>query len=309
VRDNETLLLHYNTSARRRRSIHFTTAHKNLVSMVPSRIAVVTGANKGIGYFVALQLGLSGLFSDIILGCRDPGRGSIAMKEIQAKVDDSPHNAKVHSLPLVIGDPRSHTSFCKKLEEEFGGTVDVLVNNAGFAYKGADPTPFKEQTAKTLEINYFGLVQFTENMLPLLRKGTDARVVNVASMAGRLRQVSPELQAKFSSPELTIAELNGLMKGFADDVQKGVHQEKGWSRSNYGMSKLGVIAATNVFARDEASNNISINSCCPGYCDTDMTSNKGPRPPEEGAKNAVIPATMENPPTGKYFSDYQVAKW
>lgn len=277
--------------------------------MVPSRIAVVTGANKGIGYFIALQLGLSGLFSDIILGCRDSTRGATARNEIQGKIDASSYDANVHCLPLVIGNDQSHTEFCERLDKEFGGAVDVLVNNAGFAYKGSDPTPFEGQTKKTLEINHYGLVAFTQKMLPLLRKGTDARIVNVASMAGRLGQVSPELQAKFTDPQLTIPQLNALMKEFDDDVQKGVHKANGWSSSNYGMSKLGVIAATNVWAREEAGNNIRVNSCCPGYCDTDMTSGKGPRPPVEGARNAVLPATMENPPTGAYFSDYKVSTW
>jgi len=277
--------------------------------MQPPRIAVVTGANKGIGYFIALQLGLSGLFSDVIIGCRDSIRGETAMNEIQKKIDGSSNNAKIHSLPLVIGNDRSQTEFCERLEKEFGGVVDVLVNNAGFAYKGSDPTPFEVQTAKTLETNFYGLVKFTQQMLPLLRKGTDARIVNVASMAGNLRQVSQKLKAEFTDPQLTIKQLNGLMKAFEDDVQKGVHTEKGWSNSNYGISKLGAIAATKVFAREEAGNKITINSCCPGYCDTDMTSHKGHRPPEEGAKNAVIPATIENPPTGEHFSDYKVSTW
>ena len=232
------------------------------------------------------------------------------MNEIQEQVNlSSSSNVKIHSLPLIVGNDHSQTEFCKRLETEFGGVVDVLVNNAGFAYKGSDPTPFKGQTAKTFETNYYGLVTFTQQMLPLLRKGTDARIVNVASMAGYLTQVSPKLQANFSHPQLTIPELNGLMKSFEDDVQNGVHRENGWSNSNYGMSKLGVIAATKVFARQEAGNNISVNSCCPGYCDTDMTSHRGPRPPEEGAKNCVIPATMENPPTGEHFADYSVSTW
>ena len=278
--------------------------------MVPSRIAVVTGANKGIGYFIALQLGLSGLFSDIILGCRDSTRGTTARNEIQGKIDASSYDSKVYCLPLVIGNDQSHTKFCERLDKEFGGAVDVLVNNAGFAYKGSDPTPFEGQTQKTLEINHYGLVAFTQQMLPLLRKGTDARIVNVASMAGRLGQVSPQLQAKFTNPQLTIPQLNALMKEFEDDVQAGVHKEHGWSSSNYGMSKLGVIAATNVWAREEAGKDgIRVNSCCPGYCSTDMSSHKGSRPPVEGARNAVIPATMENPPTGAYFSDYKVSTW
>jgi carbonyl reductase 1 len=77
--------------------------------------------------------------------------------------------------------------------------------------------------------------------------------------------------------------------------------------SNKGMSKLGVIAATKVFAREEPS--ISVNSCCPGYCNTDMTSNMGRRSPDDGAKNAIIPATMKNPPTGEHFADFGVSTW
>ncbi len=93
-----------------------------------------------------------------------------------------------------------------------------MVNNAGFAYKGSDPTPFKDQTKKTLETNYHGLVHFTETILPLLRKGTDPRLINVASFTGRLSQVSPALQAKFSTETLTMAELNALMNKFEEDV-------------------------------------------------------------------------------------------
>jgi carbonyl reductase 1 len=278
--------------------------------MVPSspsssgRVAVVTGANKGIGFFIALQLGLSGLFSNIILGCRDPSLGSIASTEIQNQLPDT---VTVKSLPLTIGDKESHQQFHDSIEKEFG-RLDCLVNNAGFAYKGSDPTPFIGQTKKTFEINFYGTVDFTQTMLPLLRKGIDARLVNVASMAGRLSQLSPELQSEFSDPSLTIPKLYELTNKFEADVQAGVHQQNGWSSSNYGMSKLALIAATKVWAREEKPT-ISVNCCCPGYCRTDMSSQRGPRPPEEGARNAVIPATMESPPTGEYFSDYQVATW
>jgi len=273
--------------------------------MTPNRIAVVTGANKGIGYFIALQLGLSGLFSNIILGCRDIQRGTTAANQIQALVQGKA-DTKIEFSPLVIGDTASHSSFCERMETEFG-KVDVLVNNAGFAYKGADPTPFEGQTEKTLNINYFGLVDFTEKMLPLLRKGSDARIVNVASMAGRLGQVSPELQKKFSDESLTIDNLNTLMNQFKSDVQAGTYKVNGWSSSNYGLSKLGVIAATKIWARQEPT--IKVNACCPGYCATDMSSHKGPRSPDDGAKNAVISATMENPPTGEFYRDYKVATW
>lgn len=274
-----------------------------MVPLTP-RVAVVTGANKGIGYFIALQLGLSGLFSKIILGCRDPTRGGIAANEMN---EIAAGKAEFQFMPLTIGEKESHSSFFQRMQEEFG-KVDVLVNNAGFAYKGSDPTPFKGQTEKTLGVNYYGLVDFTETMLPLLRKGDDPRLVNVASMSGYLNQVSPDLQKKFADKSLTIPELNQLMDEFAAAVEAGDHKKKGFSNSNYGMSKLGVIAATRIWARQEAGT-ISVNSCCPGYCATDMSSNRGPRPAEEGARNAVIPATMPNPPNGAHFTDYKVGQW
>jgi carbonyl reductase 1 len=269
-----------------------------------SRVAVVTGANKGIGYFIALQLGLSGLFSSVILGCRDTGCGLAAVDQMKMLSEKSAVEYKF--IPLTIGDETSHDEFCQQVEAEFG-KVDVLVNNAGFAYKGSDPTPFQGQTRKTLQINYFGLVDFTERMMPLLRKGSDPRLVNVASMAGRLGQVSAGRQQQFAAESLTIPKLSKLMEEFAEDVQKGDHKQQGWSNTNYGMSKLGVIAATRVWARQEPS--IKVNCCCPGYCATDMTSQRGTRPPEDGAKNAVIPATMESPPTGAFFRDYKITAW
>jgi carbonyl reductase 1 len=245
-----------------------------------NRVAVVTGANKGIGYFIALHLGMSGLFSKIILGCRDAERGLAAANELQSKIQGKSETT-FQFAPLTIGDTESHSKFGQQMQEEFG-KVDVLVNNAGFAYKGSDPTPFKDQTQKTLDINCFGLADFTEKMLPLLRKGRDPRLVNVASKAGRLSQVSSDLQKQFTDESLTIEQLHALMNEFKNDVQAGTNEASGWSNSNYGISKLGVIAATNIWARQESS--IKVNSCCPGYCDTDMTSHGGPRPAEEGAK-------------------------
>lgn len=272
------------------------------------RVAVVTGANKGIGYFIALQLGLSGLFEHVILGCRDATRGQAAVDSIQQQLSSTASSTKASFLPVEIGNPDSHTRFRQLLEENFGGQLDVLVNNAALAFKGADPTPFEQQTKPTLDVNFRGTVDFTETLLPLLQKGRDPRLVNVASMAGRLKQLSPKLQQQFASPTLTITELRQLVDTFATDVEKGQHAKQGWSNSNYGMSKLAVIAATKVWARDY-SGTIAVNCICPGYCSTDMSSHKGPRSAEDGAKNAVLPATMKDPPTGQFFENMEVSEW
>jgi carbonyl reductase 1 len=277
------------------------------------RIALVTGANKGIGFCIAVQLALSGLFSHIVLGCRDPTRGDAAVSRIQAQLNTiSPPSAScttISYLPLTLGDKQSHQQLRKSLEEQFG-KVDVLINNAAMAYKGADPTPHEEQCKPTLDVNFRGTVDLTEELLPLLRLGNDARVVNVASMAGRLRQLrSSQLRSKFTSPELTMEELQSYVDQYERDVLDGTYQQKGWGGSNYGMSKLAVIAATRIWAREEAEHGIKVNCCCPGYCDTDMTSHRGTRSPEDGARNAVIPATMEHAPTGQFFQNYEVSNW
>lgn len=285
------------------------------ISAAVGRVAVVTGANKGIGYFIALQLGLSGLFQHIILGCRSVPCGQAAVAQLQPLL---PPNVKATFLPLTLGDDQSHHHFRSLLEQELqtsaSGTtppqVHVLVNNAAIAFKGSDPTPFKAQTKPTLDINFRGTVAFTETMLPLLRRaGKNARIVNVASAAGSLSQVSPHLQQQFASPTLTMAELQTLLDQFEQDVQAGSHKAQGWSNSNYGMSKLAVIAATQIWAREEAVYGMVVNACCPGYCATDMSSHRGTRSPEDGAKNAVLPAIMDNPPTGQFFANLRIRKW
>ena len=289
------------------------------------RVAVVTGANKGIGYFIALQLGLSGLFEHVILGCRDMSRGQAALSSLQPLLPSSVH-ASV--LPLTLGDHDSHVQFKKQLETLLEGNsdsgssaakVDVLVNNAAIAFKGSDPTPFAQQTKPTLDINFRGTVDFTEEMMPLLRRAAKepqpkdgsggARIVNVASMAGRLSQVRQDWQDRLSSPTLTMPELHQIMNQFEADVQAGVHKQQGWSNSNYGMSKLAVVAATKIWAREEKDNGVCVNCICPGYCATDMSSQQGTRSAEDGAKNAVLPATMKNPPTGAFFADMKLREW
>jgi carbonyl reductase 1 len=268
------------------------------------RVAVVTGSNKGVGYFIALQLGLSGLFQHIILACRDSSRAATAVASIQAQL---PSSVQVRATPpLALGDFNSHVDLVKFLDDKYG-KVDCFVNNAAIAFKNADPTPFAQQTKPTLDVNFRGTVHLTEALLPLLRKGSDPRVVNVASMAGRLSQVSSDLQTRFASPALTMNELHELVNDFETSAQRGEHWARGYGGSNYGMSKLAVIAATKVLARNNPY--IAINCCCPGYCKTDMSSQQGVRDPADGAKNAVLPATMENPPTGEFFADYHVSTW
>jgi len=283
------------------------------------RVCVVTGANKGIGYHIAEQLKESGEFGSIILGCRDETQGREAALELGLPCE--------FIAPLDLSNPSSITSFAAAVEKS-KGRLDGLVNNAGFAFKSSDPTPFAEQTGPTLATNYWGTVALTEALLPLLRKPTtaDPFVVNVASMAGALRQIQgATLQERFTGPNLDLSTLNGLVNKFERDVKEGKHKSEGWGNSNYGFSKLALIAYTKVLAREETSRGageprVLVNCCCPGYCDTDMSSHRGTRSAADGARNAVMLALQRNkegsgagpdgaPLHGEFFQNYKVSEW
>jgi len=257
---------------------------------------VVTGANKGIGYHTAEQLVKAGGLR-VIAACRDPDRGQQAARHLGAEF-----------VQLDISDEGSIGAFVQYIASKYG-RLDVLVNNAAIAFKGADPTPFQGQTLPTLRTNFWGTVALTDQLLPLLRRGRSPRVVNVASMAGRLGQVSGSLQRRFSSPALTRDELFALVRKFQDDVAAGRHRQEGWGNSNYGLSKLALIAYTLLVAREEG-NAMRANACCPGYCDTDMSSHRGPRSPAEGARNATMLALLrDDGPTGAFVRDMQISEW
>ena len=229
--------------------------------------------------------------------------------------------------PVDISNPKSVSSFTATVETT-KGKLDGLVNNAGTAFKSSDPTPFAEQTGPTLATNYWGTVALTEALLPLLRKPTtaDPFVVNVASMAGALRQIQgATLQERFTGPNLDLSTLNGLVNKFERDVKEGKHKSEGWGNSNYGFSKLALIAYTKVLAREETSRGageprVLVNCCCPGYCDTDMSSHRGTRSAADGARNAVMLALQRNkegsgagpdgaPLHGEFFQNYKVSEW
>lgn len=148
---------------------------------------------------------------------------------------------KFHQLD--IDSSESIATFKNYISITYGG-LDVLINNAAIAYKVASTFPFSEQATNTIRVNFTGTLNLTRALLPLIR--AHGRIVNVSSMVSKLSQVSVDLQKQFYDPALTEERLVGLMQRFVDDVIAGCHQERGWSNTAYGMSKLGVTALTKV---------------------------------------------------------------
>ncbi|XP_012517272.1 PREDICTED: carbonyl reductase [NADPH] 1-like, partial [Propithecus coquereli] len=126
-----------------------------------SRVVLVTGANKGIGFAIARDL-CRQFSGDVVLTARDAARGQAAVQQLQAE-GLSP---RFHQLD--IDDLQSIRALRDFLRSEYGG-LDVLVNNAGIAFKTADPTPFHIQAEVTMKTNFFGTRDVCTELLPLIK--------------------------------------------------------------------------------------------------------------------------------------------
>lgn len=203
------------------------------------KLAIVTGANKGIGF--AIVRGLCKRFDGVVyLTSRDEGRGKAAVSELN-KEELSP---KYHQLDIT--DKKSIEVFRDYIKEKYGG-IDVLVNNAAIAFKNDAKEPAAVQAEETLRINYFSVLMTCEILFPLLRNG--ARVVNVSSSCGHLSLIPSEsLRNRFKDPKLTIPELSDLMNKYIEDTKQGI-QSAEWGNSSYVVSKVGLTALTMIQQR------------------------------------------------------------
>eukprot|EP00300_Choanocystis_sp_HF-7_P024380 c25816_g1_i1.p1 GENE.c25816_g1_i1~~c25816_g1_i1.p1 ORF type:complete len:267 (+),score=56.37 c25816_g1_i1:41-841(+) len=264
-------------------------------------VAVVTGANKGIGFEIARQLIERGVH--VFVGGRNLNLVEDATARLQQEAGPS-----CEALLIDINDPSTINSAAETVLRTQGG-LDILVNNAAIAFKSSDPTPFAQQARPTIATNYFGTTAVTDAFLPHMRPG--AKIVNVASQLGNLNSLqSDQLRSQFRSDDLTRTELDGLMEQFVTAVEQGTHSAEGWPNSCYAMSKIGVIALTRVQARAYAERSISAFAVCPGYCKTDMTNNSGMRSSSVGAATPAWLGLEGDPElSGKFFFDKRVLQW
>ena len=236
-------------------------------------IALITGANKGIGLEIARQLGTQGI--TVLIGARDEKRGSVAAEKLQAE------NIDAHAVQLDVTNQQSIDAAAKHIESEFG-KLDILVNNAGIAIDNAPPSQLDmEILRRTYETNFFGVFAVTKAMLPLLHKSQAGRIVNISSGLGSLTQNS--------DPNYEYAQIKYLA---------------------YNSSKTALNALTVQFAYELKDTPIKVNSADPGYVATDLNNNTGPRTVQQGASTPVRLATLPaDGPTGSYFDDNGVVPW
>uniref|UniRef100_A0A023GHC5 carbonyl reductase (NADPH) n=1 Tax=Amblyomma triste TaxID=251400 RepID=A0A023GHC5_AMBTT len=275
--------------------------------MSSTRVAVVTGGNKGIGLSIVKFL-CQQFDGDVFLTARDEKRGNAAVSELNKQL----LRPKFHQLD--IDDLESIRKFRDFLKSTYGG-LDVLVNNAGIAYKQDSTAPFGEQAEVTVKTNFFGTLNVCKELFPLLRP--HARVVNVSSMCGMLQRIpGEELKKKLSNPNITLEELCSLMEEFVQAAKEGKNKEKGWGQSAYNASKVGVTVLSFIQQREfneDPREDLVVNAVHPGYVDTDMSSHKGPLTPDQGADAptylAMLPPNINSPKGEFVWNDRTVTPW
>jgi NAD(P)-dependent dehydrogenase (short-subunit alcohol dehydrogenase family) len=250
------------------------TAGKDTLNVVGSSIAVVTGANKGLGKEISRQLAAKGIH--VLMGARNSERGEKAEAELRAQ------GLGVEFIQIDVTSQVSVDQACANVERRHG-RLDILVNNAGVAldwFAGSELTA--DALEKTFETNVFGAFRVTKAFLPLLRKSKHGRIVNMTSGLGSLT-----LNADPKSP---LASRNTLVA--------------------YGASKAALNMITVRLANELKSAGIKVNSADPGFTATDMNQHQGQRTVEEGATTPVRLALLpDDGPTAGVFNDDGPEPW
>jgi NAD(P)-dependent dehydrogenase (short-subunit alcohol dehydrogenase family) len=231
-----------------------------------AKIALITGANKGIGFETARQLGAQGM--TVLVGARDETRG----QEAESALRDAGADARF--VQLDVTDAKSVRRAAEWIEAEYG-RLDVLVNNAGtatVARRGGPPSQTSLDDMRAVyEINVFGVVTVTNAMLPLLRRAEAARIVNVSSEVGSI--------GSQTNPASPLAQMP--------------------ASAQYPSSKAALDMLTAMYAKELRDTPIKVNAANPGYTDTDFNDHRGFRTPGEGAEPSVYLATLpDDGPSG-----------
>ncbi len=248
-------------------------AHSLQHGVMAKTTALVTGANKGIGY--AICQGLGALGWRVGVGARDDGRRDAAVRSLQAAGVDA------FGVPLDVTNPASVSAAAALLHDQEGG-LDVLVNNAAITGgRPQEPTLVDPETVlQVVDTNVVGVIRVTNAMLPLLRHSASPRIVNISSGVGSLT-----LQTAQQEP---VGPLSGA----------------------YSPSKTYLNAVTVQYAKELADTAILINMGCPGYVDTDLNGHQGTRTVEQGATIAIRLATLpDGGPTGTYSNEDGPLPW
>jgi len=257
-------------------------------------IAVVTGANRGLGLESAHTLAKRGY--RVWLTGRDPAQAEGAASALRAERLD------VQAATLDVSNTASVAALAQHMANE--APIDALVNNAGATFQG-----FNEEVARsTLEANYRGAVRVTDALFP--RLAPSANIVMVSSGMGELSSFSAALQQRFLSKALTRTQVEQLADEFVEAVAGGTQKAAGFPSNAYSVSKALMNAFTRVLGSELDGTQRHVNAVCPGWVKTRMGGSSAPRSLEQGA-SGIVWAAMLGPsgPNGGFFRDAKAISW
>ncbi len=257
-------------------------------------LAVVTGANRGLGLETAQVLAQRGF--RVWLTGRDPDLTESAAAALRAQHLD------VQAASLDVSSAASVGAFAQRLASE--SPIDALINNAGASFHGLDAKVARD----TLETNYRGAVRVTDALAAHL--AASANIVMVSSGMGELSQFSEGLTQRLMAPDLTRANIEEVAEEFLSAVSVGQPAAKGFPGNAYSVSKALMNAVTRVLARELSGTAQRVNAVCPGWVKTRMGGSGAPRSLAQGASGIVWAATLTaGGASGGFFRDAKPIAW
>ncbi|KAH0912509.1 hypothetical protein HID58_035830 [Brassica napus] len=290
------------------------------------RYAVVTGANRGIGFEICRQLASNGI--RVVLTSRNEKRGQEAVETLRQEIGVSDQTLVFHQLDVT--DPASVTSLVEFVKTQFG-KLDILINNAGVGgtitdvetlQAGAGKVGFNweetitenyELAKECMNINYYGPKRMSEAFIPLLKLSDSPRIVNVSSFMGQLKNIFNEwAKGVLSDAEnLTEERIDEVINKLLEEFKEGKVKTKDWASvmAAYVVSKAGLNGYTRIIAKKHPE--IRVNAVCPGFVKTDMNYNTGVLSVEEGASSPVRLALLPHQETtsGCFFYRKQLSEF
>ena len=238
------------------------------------RVALVTGANRGIGFEIANKLAAQKI--TVLIGARNQENGVKAQELLRRRESD------VHFILLDVTDVMSIQAAVGRIKDEFR-RLDILVNNAGIMIDSETGITELNQTIfqNTLETNALGPLLLSQACLPMMKANNYGRIVNMSSTLGSLTEIA--------SPDSPHAEVQAPA---------------------YRLSKTILNGITVLLAAEMRGTNILVNSVCPGWVRTDMGGDQAPLSPQQGAETPVWLATLpDGGPSGGFFRERQPIPW
>lgn len=241
------------------------------------KVAFITGANRGIGYETAKDLGKLGI--TVVIGARDLAKGEVAAKQLQAL------GIKAEAIAYDASQAKLGDAAYDYLDKHFG-KLDILVNNAGMINEqivGANNSSSvgDDVLQQTFQTNFFAVIALTQKLLPLIKKAPAGRIVNLSSILASL--------TLHSMPNSPI----DPAKAFA-----------------YNSSKTALNAYTVHLAHELRDTNIKVNSAHPGWVKTDLGGPHAPMEVADSGKTSVYLATLDDSgPSGGFFHEKETLPW